>query len=158
VHYRFSRIERAAATLHERGGDDIMIFANHFLDVYNLSERKKIRGIGDSAAYLLCNYNFNENIRELKGCIFRAVVLCNTDFIQPEHLPDLLSLSVKKQFFNDPIFVFDRKGRCKTMDEIEKEIIERLLGCFDDNISEVSKMLDIARSTLYKKLPKTPKV
>jgi transcriptional regulator of acetoin/glycerol metabolism len=40
----------------------------------------------------------------------------------------------------------------KTIAEHEKDIIERALDFYNHNISKVSKVLDIGRSTLYRKM------
>jgi DNA-binding NtrC family response regulator len=100
----------------------------------------------------------------LKNSIFRAVVLCDEDFLKPEHFPQLLnkennSLTKSKAAIKDNsdinselIDIFDDEGKCKTLDIIEEEIIKRLVDIYNGNLSEVAKQLDVGRSTIYRKL------
>ncbi|MDX2083688.1 MAG: sigma-54 dependent transcriptional regulator [Rickettsiales bacterium] len=164
LRYRIASLPIIMPSLRERGEEDIKLLAENFCRNFSINENKKIKGISNDALYLLGNYEWEDNIRQLKNSIFRAVVLCDEDFLKPEHFPQLLnkennSLTKSKAAIKDNsdinselIDIFDDEGKCKTLDIIEEEIIKRLVDIYNGNLSEVAKQLDVGRSTIYRKL------
>lgn len=162
--YRISTFAIRVPDLKERGDQDIMMMAERFCRDFSINENKKIKSISPEAARLLCDANWEDNVRQLRNAIFRAVVLCEGDVIGSEHLPQLLSKEVSNQtrkkseykknsdINSELIDIFDEDGRCKTFDKIEEEIITRLVEVYNGNLSEVSKRLNVGRSTIYRKL------
>lgn len=150
-------------SLKERGGDDIRLLSESFCRSFSVNENKKIRGITDEAMEMLVAYDWEDNVRQLRSYIFRAVVLCDEEMLKPEHFPQIVSLesfqSIRKgRAIKVPkkrvelIDIFHPDGKCKNLDDIEKEVVERLLEFYDNNLSEVSKQLGVGRSTIYRKL------
>jgi DNA-binding NtrC family response regulator len=162
--YRMAAFPIVVPSLKDRGEEDIKLLAENFCRDFSINENKKIKSINPDAIYLLHNCDWEDNVRQLKNSIFRAVVLCDGDFLKPEHFPQLLnkennSLTKAKSAIkknsdvnSELIDVFDDEGRCKTIDIIEEEIIKRLVDIYNGNLSEVAKQLDIGRSTIYRKL------
>ena len=113
---------------------------------------------------MLYNYEWEDNIRQLRNSIFRSVVLCDDSVLDAEHFPQLLNKEsnsmtkakseIKKNsdISSELIDIFDDEGKCKTIEIIEEEIIRRLVDIYNGNLSEVAKKLDIGRSTIYRKL------
>lgn len=151
-------------SLKERGKDDIKLLTESFCREYSIDENKKIKSLSKDALYLLYHYDWEDNIRQLKNMIFRAVVSCDGDLLQTKHFPYLLSKSnnslvkskaeIKKtaSINSELIDIFDDQGNCKTIDVIEEEIIKRLANIYHGNFSKVAKELEIGRSTIYRKL------
>lgn len=164
LRYRIAAFPIAVPSLKERGEDDIKLLTENFCRDFAINENKKIKSINPDAFYLLYNYDWEDNVRQLKNFLFRAVVLCDGDFLKPEHFPQLLNkennsltkakAAIKKNsdINSELIDIFDDEGRCKTIDIIEEEIIRRLVDIYNGNLSEVAKQLDIGRSTIYRKL------
>lgn len=164
LYYRLAAFPIKVPSLQERGEEDIKLLAENFYRSFGINENKKIKGINSDALYLLCNYEWEDNVRQLKNAIFRAVVLCDEDFLKPEHFPQLLSKennsatktksTIKKNsdINSELVDIFDDEGKCKSLDLIEEEIIRRLVDIYNGNLSEVSKQLDVGRSTVYRKL------
>lgn len=164
LRYRIETFPIKIPGLKERGNDDIRLLAETFCRNFSINENKKIKGISNSAAYLLWNYEWEENVRQLKNVIFRAVVLCDGEMIQPEHLPQLLNKEqnnltraksiIKKnsEINSELIDLFDDNGKCKSLELVEEEAIRRLVDIYNGNLSEVAKQLDVGRSTVYRKL------
>jgi DNA-binding NtrC family response regulator len=164
LRYRIASFPITAPSLKERGDEEIKLLAENFCRDFSINENKKIRGINNDALYLLYTYDWEDNIRQLKNTIFRAVVLCDGEFLQPEHFPQLLnkennnltkakSVIKKSSDINSELIdIYDDEGRCKTIDFIEEEIIRRLVDIHNGNLSEVAKQLSIGRSTIYRKL------
>lgn len=164
LHYRIASFPIAIPSLKERGEEDIKILTENFCRDFSINENKKIKSINPDTFYLLNNYDWEDNVRQLKNSIFRAVVLCDGDFLKPEHFPQILnkennSITKSKAVIkknsdvnSELVDVFDDEGKCKTIDLIEEEIIKRLVDIYNGNLSEVAKQLDIGRSTIYRKL------
>lgn len=164
LYYRLSSFPITIPSLKERGEEDIRILSENFCRDFGLNENKKIKAISQDALYLLYNYDWEDNIRQLKNSIFRAVVLCDGDILKPEHFPQLLNkennsitkakAAIKKNsdISSELVDIFDDEGRCKTMEMIEEEVIRRLVDIYNGNLSGVAKQLDIGRSTIYRKL------
>jgi DNA-binding NtrC family response regulator len=164
LYYRIATFPINVPGLKDRGEDDIKLLAETFCRDFSVNENKKIKAIGQDALYLLYNYDWEDNIRQLKNSIFRSVVLCDSDILKSEHFPQLLnkennSLTKAKSVIkknsdinSELIDIFDDEGKCKTIEVIEEEIIRRLVDIYSGNLSEVAKKLDIGRSTIYRKL------
>ncbi|MFZ9181521.1 MAG: sigma-54-dependent transcriptional regulator [Rickettsiales bacterium] len=164
LYYRISTFPIKVPDLKERGENEIGILAENFCRDFAINENKKIKTIMPDVIYLLHNYDWEDNVRQLKNSIFRAVVLCDGDILKPEHFPHLLhkessnltrakAIIKKNSDINSELVdVFDDEGKCKTLDSIEEEIIRRLVNIYNGNLSEVAKQLEIGRSTIYRKL------
>ncbi len=164
LRYRVASFPIIIPSLKERGEEEIKNLAENFCRDFAINENKKIKGIVNDALYLLYTYDWEDNIRQLKNTIFRAVVLCDGEYLQPEHFPQLLnkennnltkakSVIKKSSDINSELVdIFDDEGKCKTIDAIEEEIIRRLVDIHNGNLSEVAKQLNIGRSTIYRKL------
>lgn len=66
--------------------EDILIFANAFLDEWKKALNRDIRGFSESAQKKLLEYSWPGNIRELKNIIERAVIVVKDDTIHSSHL------------------------------------------------------------------------
>lgn len=162
--YRISSFPIKLPALKDRGEEDIKLLAESFCREIGVNENKRIKGITADALTLLYNFEWNDNVRQLKNVIFRAVVLCDDEMLKPEHFPNLLNKEVsnftktrsalkKKSDINSELIdIFDDEGCCKTIDQIEEEVIRRLLDIYNENLSEIAKHLNIGRSTIYRKL------
>jgi DNA-binding NtrC family response regulator len=164
LQYRISAFPISMPSLRERGEEDIKALAENFCRDFSINENKKIKSISGDALYLLYNYEWEDNVRQLRNSIFRAVVLCDGDTLRPEHFPQLLNKEnnnitkakavIKKSsdVNSELVDIFDDEGKCKTMDTIEEEVIRRIVDIHNGNMSEVAKQLEIGRSTIYRKL------
>jgi len=69
---------------------DILLLADHFLELYSAKMEKKINRISSDAIDLLVSYYWPGNVRELENCIERGVILCTDDTLRSCHLPPSL--------------------------------------------------------------------
>ena len=132
--------------------DDIPDLANEFLLEANIDLDKKIKGFTPEAMKQMLNYKWPGNVREMKNIVKRAVLLCDTQHIDPKHLQlnmkfDLASYRIPEVL--GPGFSFNR-----IMDEVEKELIKKALKQTRGNKSKASSLLGINRKALYRKLEK----
>jgi len=143
LYYRLNVVSINVPPLRERK-EDIPLLANHFFKKFIVVDSKKINAISGQAMELLIAYHWPGNVRELENAIERAVVVSKTSEIRPGDLPDTL----KKAAGGSEII----PG--KSLEELEKQHIEKILNDNEGNISKSAKDLGIDRVTLYNKIKK----
>jgi Nif-specific regulatory protein len=87
LYYRLNVFTLTLPPLRERR-DDIPLLAAYFVNHFAEQAGKRLKGMAPAARQCLLNYDWPGNVRELQNALERAVVLCSTDFILPEDLPD----------------------------------------------------------------------
>ncbi len=146
LYYRLNVVPIHVPPLRQRKGD-IPLLAMYFLEKYRKKIKKNVTGISKQAMKTLIEYDWPGNVRELENTIERAVVLSKGNEIEPAELI-YHGLAVKGMQFNPLIAGF------KSLEEIEKEYISRMLEVFHKNKSKVAEMLGIDRKTLRAKMKK----
>ncbi len=134
-YYRLNVFPIFLPSLKERKSD-ILLLAEHFLDKFSRENNKKISRLTSSAIDLLHSYNWPGNVRELENCIERAVILCNSDTIQPSHLPATLQRADIDIITNET-----HKSFKDMVESFEKKIITDTLNNVKGNVSKASDKL-----------------
>jgi Nif-specific regulatory protein len=93
--YRLNVFPIYLPALRERGSD-IILLADHFILKYSKEMGKNVKKISTAAIELFLSHKWPGNVRELENCIERAVLLCNTDTVDCQHLPPSLQVREKK--------------------------------------------------------------
>jgi two-component system response regulator PilR (NtrC family) len=83
--YRINVIQVKVPPLRDRG-DDILYLAQRFLKKLSADWGVKEPALGDAARQALQRYAFPGNVRELQNILERALTLCDTATITPDHL------------------------------------------------------------------------
>jgi Nif-specific regulatory protein len=94
LYYRLNVFALLLPPLRERR-DDIPLLAAYFVTQCAGQAGKRIKGIAPAARQCLLNYDWPGNVRELQNALERAVVMCSTEFILPDDLPDNVSEAEK---------------------------------------------------------------
>lgn len=141
--YRLNVISIQMPPLRERK-DDIPILSNYFAVKYAKKYKKEIKGFDPEAIKALCSHHWQGNIRELQNTIERAVVLCKSDTISVDHLPE--SIMPDNEYI--PVIKIPIGT---TLKEAEKEIIQRTLQITNGSKQSAAKILGIStRKIEYK--------
>ena len=85
--YRLNVITLSVPPLRERR-EDILPLAQWLLTAASVRNRRAPMQLAPEAAAALKNYNWPGNVRELRNALERAAVLCRSDVITLEDLPD----------------------------------------------------------------------
>ncbi len=142
--YRISVFQIELKPLRERI-IDIEEIANHFLTVFSNKTNKRVSGFSKSYIDSLKSHEWRGNIRELKNVIERSVILCTADVL------DIDSLSGDFQ----KIQLENSKGKTLSAFDLasaEKIHIQKVLNYTNGNKTETARLLNIALTTLYRKL------
>jgi len=93
LYYRLNVITIQLPPLRRRR-EDIPLLVAHFLQKYADENKRKVREVTPDAMRILLDHAWPGNVRELENTIERAVVLCTTDRIGTELLPEYLRYPV----------------------------------------------------------------
>ena len=141
--YRIAIFQIRLPALRERAVD-IEAFANSFVNLFSDKTNKKIKPITDEFLEALKQHSWKGNIRELKNVIERSVILTDNNVLNLDSLPlDLQGFSSGNT--DKPRSNFD-------LAIAEKIHIQKVLNYTNGNKTETAKLLNIALTTLYRKL------
>ena len=136
--YRLSVVEIHLPPLRERK-QDIPLLTDHFLNKFSARDKKRLRGVNSEALDLLCDYSWPGNIRELENAVERATLMASEEMLTLDDFLFLHSPQVHRE---------KRKG---SLEEIERELIERTLVECKWNKTLTAKKIGISRRALYEK-------
>ena len=161
LYYRLSVFPITLPSLRERA-EDIHLLVFHFLETYKEKTGRFVSGISKEALRALVNYEWLGNVRELENAIERAVIIATGRQIELDDLPEAIS----RKAFELHAHVRQERARAASegssigieielpaaMDEVEKQVIEATLDYTNGDKSRASRLLNIGRKTLYRKL------
>ena len=143
---------------------------------FNAQENKSIIDAAPETHALLARYDWPGNVRQLENAVFRAVVLSDGDYLKPEDFPQISGLSpdlaeaeaqsaaaaetlagqVAAMAANGadlgPVEIMDEGGHLRSLEDIERDLIEFAIETYAGRMSEVARRLGVGRSTLYRKV------
>jgi two-component system, NtrC family, response regulator HydG len=117
--------------------EDIPLLVAHFLNKFCLATSRPVPQVSAEALDALASQTWPGNVRELENAVERALVVSRGSEIKASDFAF--------QFQGEPT-----SGR--TLDDIERAHIERVLRETQHNMSRAARVLDIDRTTLYNKL------
>ena len=140
LYHRINEFSIASPSLKERK-EDLMIFAEFFLEKSNNQLNREVIGFSDEVMHIFQNYTWPGNLRELQNVVKRSTLLTQGDFIERTVLPsELFAVNQEKQ------------EESFSLSQNEKEAIIQALEQTQNNKSEAAKLLKVTRKTLYNKL------
>ncbi len=153
LYYRLKVIPIHLPPLRERG-DDILLLAKYFIDMYNREFKKSVKGLSKEVERLFLSYAWPGNVRELKNVIERVMILENTDYIKPEHLPPEIHNPGEVQKRNVSALEIDIPAGGLDIEEVEKKLIERALEVTKGNQSKAARLLNLSRDAFRYRMQK----
>ncbi len=150
--YRINVVRIAMPPLRARG-NDVLLLAQHFLEVQAERADKDVIGITSEAAAKLLHYDWPGNVRELQNVMERAVTLTRFDSITLEDLPD----RVREHESANLVVDSDDPDHLPTLDQLERRYVARVLKAVAGNKTQAARVLGVDRRTLYRKLERYDK-
>lgn len=168
LYYRLNVFPIQVPALRERR-EDIPALLEHFIKRFNAQERLSVSGASSETVELLKSFEWPGNVRQLENTIFRAMILSDGNTLQPQDFPQISGLApIIKVQSEDSISaltkgtsssveeslvsIMDRDGHLRTLEDIERDLIEFAIENYSGHMSEVARRLGIGRSTLYRKV------
>jgi len=140
LYYRLNVFHLELPSLRERP-EDIPVLVEHFVRKFSQAMNKKITRVAPAAMYQLQQYPWPGNVRELENAVERAMVVAR----EPE---------LQEQDFTLKPKATNAAPEARTLDDIERVHILRVLEECGGNQSRAAEVLDIDRVTLHNKLKK----
>jgi DNA-binding NtrC family response regulator len=141
--YRINTVEIQLPLLRERQ-EDIALLTDHFLAKFAKKYQKSITGVSAPALKKLERYRWPGNIRELIHTLERAVILSESQMLQPA---DFLFPDTEKEAEG---VVFDNYN----LEDVEKTVIRKALKKHAGNVSHAAGDLGLTRTSLYRRMEK----
>lgn len=127
--------------------EDIKDLTIHFLTKLNKRFNKNVTKIGDGVIEMLQQHTWPGNVRELENTIMQAIVMSKNDVLEVENIKINQRATEGSQEFN-------QKFELRSLADIEKDYIKRVLDEVRWNKIEASRILEITRPTLNAKIEK----
>jgi DNA-binding NtrC family response regulator len=140
LYYRLNVFSIVLPPLRERR-TDIPLIAKYFLTKYAQSMNKNVTDFSPQALEMISGYDWPGNIREVRNVVERAMVVAKGNQIQVEDLS-----------FPFPSPSLPLVG--ESLEEVEKNQIEKILNQTKGNIAQAAEILKISRLTIYNKIEK----
>ena len=139
--YRINTIHIEIPSLRQRA-EDIVPLAQLFIHRYCLRYGKEDMQLTQEACDRLTQYPWPGNIRELEHTIEKAVIISEEDILPAS----LFKLSQQASKPAD--------AQVSTLEEMERQMIQKAMQNCNGNLSAVAAQLGITRQTLYNKMKK----
>jgi two-component system response regulator HydG len=153
--------------LKKRRGD-IAVLAEHFRDLFACRHVKTNRGFSAESLLYLKDHPWPGNVAELRDAVERAVLVCRDSRIMPSHLAltPVSSSASQGSHGSNGVAADARRSRPRpspdgeilplkeALEEPERQLILAALEALNWNRQETARVLDINRTTLYKKMKK----
>ena len=142
LYFRLNVVQITLPRLQERP-EDVPLLIKYFLARYSKKFGKKIKGLDARTRDILLAYAFPGNVRELQNLLERAVALAEGDTLTAGDLPP----------------EFQEQGEAASgpwisLEDRERDYILKVLQFTRYNISETARILDLPRTTLWRKMKK----
>jgi two-component system, NtrC family, response regulator AtoC len=146
--YRINVISLDIPSLRERV-DDILLIAQKFIEILSLDFNKYGITLSDSAKEKLLCYSWPGNIRELKNCIERAMIFCESKVIDASDL--LISESDSKVEKAHKHFLPENGV---SLVDIERKYLEEAIKKSNGNQTKAAKLLGLSLDTFRYRIKK----
>jgi sigma-54-dependent transcriptional regulator len=137
LYYRLAQFPVALPPLRQRDGDAVAL-ARHFADEACQILKRSVLHWSDAALALLAGHDFPGNVRELKGMVERAVLMCESDELCAQ---DFL-IAHQAPVTSEPLKLREQ------LDAYERDILLQCLRNSGGNRSLTARKLGLARRTL----------
>jgi DNA-binding NtrC family response regulator len=168
--YRLNVFPIEAPALRERK-EDVPALVDAFVKRFNVEEGKAVVGAAAETLAFLTAFDWPGNVRQLENAVYRAIVLADAPYLQPHDFPAISGvkapppelaagpapapLPTPQQVMgaiDQPVPILDGRGHLRTLEAIERDLIQHAINVYAGHMSEVARRLGIGRSTLYRKV------
>ena len=141
LYYRINIFNIILPALRDRISD-IEILADYFLKFFSAKSSRKITSFSEDYIKSLKQHSWKGNIRELRNVIERSVILADGEILDTNTLPSDFKIQ------NSEVKIMS----AFELSSAEKIHIQRVLNYTNGNKTETAKLLNIALTTLYRKI------
>jgi DNA-binding NtrC family response regulator len=140
--FRINTVEIKIPPLRDRK-EDILVFVNHYLNLFREKYHKPSLTITKEALKLLQTHTWPGNVREIQHTIERGIIMADESSIKPSDF-NLSTIETTESLANDNL----------NLQEIEKLLVQKAIEKNGGNISKAAKELGLTRAALYRRMEK----
>jgi len=148
LYYRLKVVTIELPPLRERK-EDIPALTDFFIKKYNQEFGKRIKGVEENATKTLMEYYWPGNIRQLESVMERAVLMCETPFINLNDIKSELRFSQ-----GTGILDFDLPDEGINFEELEKELLKKAMHKANNVAAKAARLLGMSYKTFWYRLEK----
>jgi two-component system repressor protein LuxO len=163
--YRLHVVPVRMPPLREREAD-VMMIAHHFLHQFSEREGRQFEGFSADATAAIRRYPWPGNVRQLQNTMHQVVVLNQGETVEYDMLPDPVTSGALEAGLEAPssapalslVESVSRRSHVERRQQVEplwlteKNAIEAAVDICEGNINRAAGLLEVAPSTLYRKL------
>ncbi len=142
--YRINTVEIKLPPLKERL-EDFAPLIEHFLESYCNKYKVPKKRMNVGTMKRLQKHDWPGNIRELQHAVERAVILSESNILEPHDF-----FIVEKEDKDNDGFASDNLN----LEEVEKVLVRKVIDKYGGNISRAAKELGLTRASLYRRIEK----
>ncbi len=147
LYFRIAILTLYVPPLNERA-DDIELLANHFVQEFGYKYRKTQMAIDAEGMRYLRGYSYEGNVRELRGMIERAVVICEGERIGVAEL----AVPLRRDKPRAPDLAHPSFDGSQTLKDLEESYIDYVYKKTNGSLKASSDILGIGRTTLWRRI------
>jgi DNA-binding NtrC family response regulator len=148
LYYRLSVLQMQMPALRDRP-EDIALLAKFFVDRFNCEFRKSVSGISPDAVRLLESHSWPGNVRELRNVTERAVLLAETDRLEPS---DFAGLHGGPREADERVLALPPGG--VDLQQLERDLVVQALARAGNNQTRAARLLGISRDQVRYRMEK----
>jgi DNA-binding NtrC family response regulator len=177
LYYRLNVFPIEAPALRERR-EDIPALIESFIRRFNVEEGRWVASATPETLAMLQAYDWPGNVRQLENAVYRAIILSDSPYLTPADFPSISGVAPSAAMLEAapsadassgapaaasaqpqgeaageaPVRILDHRGHLRTLEEIERDLIQLAIEIYSGHMTEVARRLGIGRSTLYRKV------
>ncbi len=154
--FRLNTVEIVLPALRERL-EDVLSIAEHYAELYAHKYRKANKTFSPTALSALQQYSWPGNVRALRHCIERAIILSEAQEIEPADLQLKFEASEQTSYQGVTPELKPSKIALEedlNLERMEQRLISSALKQHRYNISHAAKSLGLTRAALYRRMEK----
>jgi two-component system, NtrC family, response regulator AtoC len=148
LYYRLNVLRIEMPPLRARG-DDVALLAQFFVESFGKEFKRAPQSLGQSTEHALKAYGWPGNVRELRNLVERAVLLSDSDSLQPADFESLHAASMIR--FGG---AFELPAEGVILEDVEKTLVAQALDRTAGNQTRAAALLGLHRDQMRYRIEK----
>ena len=133
--------------------DDLPLLVDHFIRRYAQQYGKEVEGVSSEVMASLLSHDWPGNVREIKNCLARAVILAKGPVLGPgDFQNNIVGTTSPVPSSGQAGAIVEIPAHGYKLQDMEMELIAKTLEKCAGNKTRAAKLLGISRKALYQKI------
>jgi DNA-binding NtrC family response regulator len=150
LYYRLNVLRLEMPPLRDRG-EDVLLLARQFVRAFSVEFRRPVRRLSPAAEQALLAYVWPGNVRELRNLVERAVLLAETDTLEPSDFESMHVLRPAEAPAADSI---ELPPGGLVLDDVERRLVTLALERTKGNQTRAAALLGLHRDQIRYRMEK----